>query len=46
MSRVCELTTKFPCLQEMPPSDPIEQGDEGDWDIVGRQLVVVAQPPP
>jgi hypothetical protein len=36
MSRVCELTTKFPCLQEMPPSDPIEQGDEGDWDIVGE----------
>jgi hypothetical protein len=23
-------------LQEMPPSDPIEQGDEGDWDIVGE----------
>jgi hypothetical protein len=35
MSRVCELTTKFPCLQEMPPSDPIEQGDEGDSDTVG-----------
>jgi hypothetical protein len=28
------LTTKFPCLQEMPPSDPIEQGDEGDWDTL------------
>jgi hypothetical protein len=28
------LTTKFPCLQEMPPSDPVEQGDEGDWDTV------------
>jgi hypothetical protein len=34
MSRCCVLTTKFPCLQEMPPSDPIEQGDEGDWDTV------------
>jgi hypothetical protein len=28
--------TKFPCLQEMPPSDPVEQGDEGDWDTVGK----------
>jgi hypothetical protein len=27
---------KFPCLQEMPPSDPVEQGDEGDWDTVGE----------
>jgi hypothetical protein len=24
MSRCCVLTTKFPFLQEMPPSDPIE----------------------
>jgi hypothetical protein len=36
MSRCCVLTMKFPCLQEMPPSDPIEQGDEGDWDTVGE----------
>jgi hypothetical protein len=36
MSRCCVLTTKFPCLQEMPPSDPVEQGDDGDWDIVGE----------
>jgi hypothetical protein len=36
MSRVCVLTTKFPCLQEMPPSEPIGQGDEGDWDTVGE----------
>jgi hypothetical protein len=35
MSRVCVLTTKFPCLQEMPPSEPVEQGDEGDCDTVG-----------
>jgi hypothetical protein len=20
----------------MPPSDPVEQGDEGDWDTVGE----------
>jgi hypothetical protein len=36
MSRVCVLTTKFPYLQEVPPSDPVEQGDEGDWDTVGE----------
>jgi hypothetical protein len=23
-------------LQEIPPSDAIEQGDEGDWDTVGE----------
>jgi hypothetical protein len=34
MSRCCTLSTKFPCLQEMPPSDPVEQGDEGNWDTV------------
>jgi hypothetical protein len=27
---------KFPCLQEMPPTEPVEQGDEGDWDTVGE----------
>jgi hypothetical protein len=30
------LTIKFPCLQEMPPIEPVEQGDEGDWDTVGE----------
>jgi hypothetical protein len=34
MSRVSVLTMKVPCLQ--PPSDPVEQGDEGDWDTVGE----------
>jgi hypothetical protein len=34
MSRVCVLTMKFPFLQEMLPSEPVEQGDEGDWDTV------------
>jgi hypothetical protein len=28
--------TKVPFLQEMPPSDPVEQGDEGEWDTVGE----------
>jgi hypothetical protein len=27
---------KLNCLQEIPPSDPVEQGDEGDWDTVGE----------
>jgi hypothetical protein len=36
MSRVCVLTMEFPCLQEVPPSNPVEQGVEGDWDTVGE----------
>jgi hypothetical protein len=36
MSRCCTLTTKFPCLQDMQPFDPVEQGNEGDWDTVGE----------
>jgi hypothetical protein len=36
MSQCCVLTMKFPCLQEIPPSDPVEQGDKGDWDTVGE----------
>jgi hypothetical protein len=27
---------KFPCLQEIPPTEPVEQGDEGEWDTVGE----------
>jgi hypothetical protein len=27
---------KLHCLQEIPPSDPMEQGGEGDWDTVGE----------
>jgi hypothetical protein len=47
MSRCCLLTMKSPCLQDMPPSDPVEQGNEGNWDTVESQLgVVVAHPPP
>jgi hypothetical protein len=36
MSRVCVLSMKFPCLQEMPRSEPVEQGDKGDWDTLGE----------
>jgi hypothetical protein len=27
---------KFPCLQEIPPTEPVEQGDKGEWDTVGE----------
>jgi hypothetical protein len=27
---------KFPYLQELPPMEPIDQGDEGEWDTVGE----------
>jgi hypothetical protein len=27
---------KFPCLQEVPPTEPVDQGDEGEWDTVGE----------
>jgi hypothetical protein len=27
---------KFPCLQELPPTKPVDQGDEGEWDTVGE----------
>jgi hypothetical protein len=30
------LMMKFPCLQEIPPTEPVEQGDEGEWDTVGE----------
>jgi hypothetical protein len=30
------LTMKLPCLQEMPPTEPVDKGDEGDWDTVGE----------
>jgi hypothetical protein len=36
MSRVDVLTTEVPCLQEVPPTEPVEQGDEGEWDTVGE----------
>jgi hypothetical protein len=34
--RVHLLTMNFPCLQEMPPTEPTDQGDEGEWDTVGE----------
>jgi hypothetical protein len=29
---------KFPCLQELPPTEPIDQGDEGEWDTMGEAV--------
>jgi hypothetical protein len=40
------LTTKLHCLQEIPPSDPVEQGDEGDWDTVGEPAGASCSPAP
>jgi hypothetical protein len=36
MARVRLLTMNFPCLQEVPPTEPVEQGDKGEWDTVGE----------
>jgi hypothetical protein len=33
-------------LQEMPPSEPIEQGDEGVWDTVGEAAEGSQSPAP
>jgi hypothetical protein len=27
---------KFRCLQELPPTEPVDQGDGGEWDTVGE----------
>jgi hypothetical protein len=34
--RVHLLTSSLPCMQEVPPAEPIEEGDEGVWDTVGE----------
>jgi hypothetical protein len=33
-------------LQEMPPSDPVEQGDRDDWDTVGEPAEGSRSPAP
>jgi hypothetical protein len=40
------LTKRFHCLQEIPPFDPVEQGDEGDWDMVGELASASRSPAP
>jgi hypothetical protein len=47
MSRVCVLTMKFPCLQEMHLPSLLSRATKVTGTRWGRQLgVVVAQPPP
>jgi hypothetical protein len=46
MSQVHMLTMKLPCLQEMPPSEPVEQGDEDIWDTVGEAAEGSRSPAP
>jgi hypothetical protein len=33
-------------MQEVPPAEPIEEGNEGAWETVGNRLEVIVQPPP
>jgi hypothetical protein len=40
------LTTKFCCLQEIPPSDPVDQGNEGNWEKVGEPAGTSHSPAP
>jgi hypothetical protein len=42
----CMLTKKFYCWQEIPPSDPVDQGDEGDWETVGEPAERSRSPAP
>jgi hypothetical protein len=30
------MMTDLPCRQQVPPTEPIEEGDEGEWDTVGE----------
>jgi hypothetical protein len=32
-------------MQVVPPTEPVEAGDEGEWNIVGSPLEVAVQPP-
>jgi hypothetical protein len=34
--RVHLLMTDLPCIQQVPPTEPVEEGDEGEWDTVGE----------
>jgi hypothetical protein len=38
VSRVDVLTAELPCLQELPPTEPVDQSDEGEWDTVGEAV--------
>jgi hypothetical protein len=36
--RVRLLMSSLPCMQEVPPTEPVEEGDEGVWDTVGEPV--------
>jgi hypothetical protein len=36
VSRIRLLMIELPCLQEVPPTEPVDEGDEGEWDTVGE----------
>jgi hypothetical protein len=36
IARVPLLMSSLPCMQEVPPTEPVEEGDEGVWDTVGE----------
>jgi hypothetical protein len=40
------LAKKFCCLQEILPSDPVDQGDESDWETVGEPVERSRSPAP
>jgi hypothetical protein len=45
-SMLCMLTTKFRCLQEIPPSGPVDQGTKATGRRWGSRLEeAIAQPP-
>jgi hypothetical protein len=46
MPRCCVLTKKLPCLQEIPPSDPVEQGDDGERAMVEEPAGASRSPAP
>jgi hypothetical protein len=35
--RVRLLTSSLPCMQEVPPAEPVEEGDEGVWEPAGSR---------
>jgi hypothetical protein len=43
---LCTLTTKFRCSQEIPPFDPVDQGDDDDWDTMGEPAERSRSPAP
>jgi hypothetical protein len=45
IARVPLLMSSLPCMQEVPPTEPVEEGDEGVWDTVGGPPEVIVRPP-